>query len=191
MVFLLNPPHSHTLTYNDQPFTSEHGHPSGTSAATPATRRTTAHFLLTSLLISPQLCLLSELSSCRPVNTIHFNYCEHSQCRPPTGLPRSSTPAIPPHLFSYSDDRALTLSPLRTYVNDTFAKCTDLNRAAVEAELKKMIFDAFQGNKLWTTDWSKVELKRCVERAGYVTEPRTNSRASTVCLRRRSESEPS
>lgn len=61
-------------------------------------------------------------------------------------------------------------------MNDTFAKCTDSNRVAVEAELKKMIFDAFQGNKLWTTDWTKVELKRCVwVEQGTLGGPRTDS----------------
>ncbi|GAA6028619.1 hypothetical protein JCM8097_007314 [Rhodosporidiobolus ruineniae] len=48
---------------------------------------------------------------------------------------------------------------LKTFVNDTFAKCTDNNRAAVEAELKGAIYRAFERNELWTTDWSKLELQ--------------------------------
>lgn len=47
----------------------------------------------------------------------------------------------------------------RTYVNETFAKCTDSNRAVVEAELKGMILKAFQSNTLWDTDWSKTQLE--------------------------------
>ncbi|SGZ21220.1 BQ5605_C021g09344 [Microbotryum silenes-dioicae] len=50
---------------------------------------------------------------------------------------------------------------LKAFVNDTFAKCTDHNRPAVEKELKTLIFDAFKRSKeeLWNIDWSKVELE--------------------------------
>ncbi|SCV74916.1 BQ2448_7945 [Microbotryum intermedium] len=49
----------------------------------------------------------------------------------------------------------------KTFVNDTFAKCTDHNRPAVEKELKALIFDAFKRSKeeLWKIDWSQVELE--------------------------------
>lgn len=46
----------------------------------------------------------------------------------------------------------------RTYVNETFAKCTDANRAAVETELKELVFKAFEADKLWTIDWASVKL---------------------------------
>lgn len=55
---------------------------------------------------------------------------------------------------------ALTLDSRRTFVNETFAKCTDANRAAVEAELKGAIYRAFERNELWSTDWTKLELQR-------------------------------
>ncbi|KAL8277631.1 hypothetical protein RQP46_009904 [Phenoliferia psychrophenolica] len=48
---------------------------------------------------------------------------------------------------------------LKAYVNETFAKCTDANRAAVETELKDLVFKAFEADKLWTIDWAKVSLK--------------------------------
>ena len=47
----------------------------------------------------------------------------------------------------------------RAYVNETFAKCTELNKKAVESELKELIFKAFAEDKLWTTDWPAVKLK--------------------------------
>lgn len=48
-------------------------------------------------------------------------------------------------------------------MNETFAKCTDANRAAVEAELKGLIFKAFASDKLWTIDWANVKLERCAQ----------------------------
>ncbi|KAI5478914.1 nuclear export factor [Pseudohyphozyma bogoriensis] len=47
---------------------------------------------------------------------------------------------------------------LKTLVNETFAKCTDSNRATVEAELKALILRKFQTNELLTTDWKNVKL---------------------------------
>jgi len=38
---------------------------------------------------------------------------------------------------------------LKIFVNQTFANCTDSNRAAVEAELKAAIFKAFNENTIW------------------------------------------
>ncbi|CEQ41195.1 SPOSA6832_02902 [Sporobolomyces salmonicolor] len=49
---------------------------------------------------------------------------------------------------------------LKQFVNETFAKCTDANRAAVEAELKRAIYTAFSKNELWTTDWKNLKLER-------------------------------
>lgn len=49
---------------------------------------------------------------------------------------------------------------LKTYVNETFSKCTDSNRQAVESELKTLIFKAFENNELWKTDWKNVKLDR-------------------------------
>ncbi|KAK4703313.1 SAC3 family protein LENG8/THP3, partial [Phenoliferia sp. Uapishka_3] len=48
---------------------------------------------------------------------------------------------------------------LKTYVNETFAKCTDANRSAVESELKGLIFEAFEADKLWKIDWANIKLK--------------------------------
>ncbi|GAA5952085.1 hypothetical protein JCM21900_006246 [Sporobolomyces salmonicolor] len=48
---------------------------------------------------------------------------------------------------------------LKQFVNETFAKCTDANRAAVEAELKRAIYTAFSKNELWTTDWKNLKLE--------------------------------
>ncbi len=47
-------------------------------------------------------------------------------------------------------------------MNETFAKCTDANRQAVETELKQAIYHAFQAGDLWSTDWAKYKLDRCV-----------------------------
>ncbi|GAA5930200.1 Thp3p [Sporobolomyces koalae] len=47
---------------------------------------------------------------------------------------------------------------LKAFVNETFAKCTDSNRAAVEAELKAAIYKAFQEQRLATTDWKHFKL---------------------------------
>ncbi|KAM0786409.1 hypothetical protein ACM66B_001875 [Microbotryomycetes sp. NB124-2] len=47
---------------------------------------------------------------------------------------------------------------LKAFVNETFAKCTDANRPAVEAELKDLIFKSYEKKELWTIDWSTVKL---------------------------------
>ncbi|KAK4046619.1 hypothetical protein OIO90_006489 [Microbotryomycetes sp. JL221] len=47
---------------------------------------------------------------------------------------------------------------LKTFVNETFAKCTEANRPAVEAELKDLIFKAYESKELWTIDWPNVKL---------------------------------
>ncbi|KAK4047421.1 hypothetical protein OIV83_005468 [Microbotryomycetes sp. JL201] len=47
---------------------------------------------------------------------------------------------------------------LKAFVNETFAKCTDANRPAVEAELKDLIFKAYEKKELWTIDWATVKL---------------------------------
>jgi hypothetical protein len=67
--------------------------------------------------------------------------------------------------FSSPPDAEKTLErppALKEFVNKTFAQCTDSNRQKVEAELKGIIFDAFQGERLWTTDWNSVKLTRSV-----------------------------
>ncbi|KAM0750542.1 hypothetical protein T439DRAFT_234381 [Meredithblackwellia eburnea MCA 4105] len=48
---------------------------------------------------------------------------------------------------------------LKTFVNETFSKCTDQNRAAVEIELKAKIHEAFTQSKLWVIDWGSVKLE--------------------------------
>ncbi|EGG08121.1 uncharacterized protein MELLADRAFT_47804 [Melampsora larici-populina 98AG31] len=48
--------------------------------------------------------------------------------------------------------------PLKEFVNKTFARCTDSNRADVEVELKGLIFDAYKEGKLWEVDWASVQL---------------------------------
>lgn len=50
----------------------------------------------------------------------------------------------------------------RKFVNETFASCTPTNKAAVEAELKRAIFKAFESNQLWTIDWPNYKLKAYV-----------------------------
>ncbi|GAA5854626.1 hypothetical protein JCM3766R1_003126 [Sporobolomyces carnicolor] len=47
---------------------------------------------------------------------------------------------------------------LKAFVNETFAKCTDSNRAAVESELKAAIYRAYQDKTLATTDWKHFKL---------------------------------
>ncbi|GAA93541.1 uncharacterized protein L969DRAFT_95810 [Mixia osmundae IAM 14324] len=47
---------------------------------------------------------------------------------------------------------------LKAFVNDAFSRCTDQNKAKVEAELKAVIHSAFSSQKLWSTDWSSVRL---------------------------------
>lgn len=49
-------------------------------------------------------------------------------------------------------------------MNETFAKCTDANRQAVETELKQAIYHAFQAGDLWSTDWAKYKLDTSVVR---------------------------
>ncbi|KAG0151814.1 hypothetical protein CROQUDRAFT_667797 [Cronartium quercuum f. sp. fusiforme G11] len=48
--------------------------------------------------------------------------------------------------------------PLKDFVNKTFARCNDSNRADVEAELKGLIFNAYKEGKLWEVDWATVQL---------------------------------
>ncbi|BGP09390.1 hypothetical protein JCM10049v2_005258 [Rhodotorula toruloides] len=48
---------------------------------------------------------------------------------------------------------------LKEFVNETFAKCTDANRAAVEAELKQAIYKAFESGTMWSTDWKQFKLE--------------------------------
>lgn len=47
----------------------------------------------------------------------------------------------------------------RAFVNATFAKCTPSNKPAVEAELKQVIYDAFQSNRLNSIDWANYKLQ--------------------------------
>ncbi|GAA6013727.1 hypothetical protein JCM11491_005075 [Sporobolomyces phaffii] len=47
---------------------------------------------------------------------------------------------------------------LKAFVNETFSKCTDSNRAAVEAELKGAIYKAYQEKTLASTDWKSFKL---------------------------------
>ncbi|GAA5867889.1 hypothetical protein JCM8547_003406 [Rhodosporidiobolus lusitaniae] len=48
---------------------------------------------------------------------------------------------------------------LKQFVNETFAKCTDQNRAAVEKELKAVIYKAFESKQLHTTNWQALKLE--------------------------------
>ncbi|TNY19362.1 SAC3/GANP/Nin1/mts3/eIF-3 p25 family-domain-containing protein [Rhodotorula diobovata] len=48
---------------------------------------------------------------------------------------------------------------LKQFVNETFAKCTDANRQAVETELKQVIYQAFEKGQLHSTDWKNFKLK--------------------------------
>ncbi|KAL8286224.1 hypothetical protein RQP46_004712 [Phenoliferia psychrophenolica] len=48
---------------------------------------------------------------------------------------------------------------LKTYADETLAKCTNANRAAAEAELRRLVLAAMKSGELWTTDWSKVKLE--------------------------------
>jgi hypothetical protein len=66
---------------------------------------------------------------------------------------------------------------LKEFVNKTFAQCTDTNRPQVEKELKAVIFDAFQADRLWTTDWDSVKLNRL--RRCFVAFP-SSAEADTV-----------
>lgn len=73
-------------------------------------------------------------------------------------------------MLSGPSGRALTahlsssVSSNREFVNETFAKCTDANRAAVEAELKQAIYKAFESGTMWSTDWKQFKLERWVKR---------------------------
>lgn len=44
-------------------------------------------------------------------------------------------------------------------MQETLAKATPSNKAAVNAELKQILFKAHSDKTMDTTDWSKVELK--------------------------------
>ncbi|MBW0460579.1 hypothetical protein O181_000294 [Austropuccinia psidii MF-1] len=48
---------------------------------------------------------------------------------------------------------------LKEFVNQTFARCNDSNRTAVEAELKSLIFEAYKNGRLWTINWPQVQLQ--------------------------------
>lgn len=48
---------------------------------------------------------------------------------------------------------------LKLWVQETLAKATPSNKAAVNAELKQILFKAHSDKTMDTTDWSKVELK--------------------------------
>ncbi|BGP41405.1 hypothetical protein JCM10449v2_005385 [Rhodotorula kratochvilovae] len=48
---------------------------------------------------------------------------------------------------------------LKLFVNETFAKCTDANRQTVEAELKQVIYKAFERGVLHSTDWKNFKLE--------------------------------
>lgn len=71
---------------------------------------------------------------------------------PPRLFPARSTDSLRAH-------RLLALR--RQFVNETFAKCTDANRQAVETELKQVIYQAFEKGQLHSTDWKNFKLKRC------------------------------
>ncbi|GAA6019456.1 hypothetical protein JCM8202_001816 [Rhodotorula sphaerocarpa] len=71
---------------------------------------------------------------------------------------------------------------LKQFVNETFAKCTDANRQAVETELKQAIYNAFQAGQLWSTDWANFKLDSlnpAKKRKGFLpTTPATNGVAA-------------
>ncbi|KAK0544822.1 hypothetical protein OC846_005916 [Tilletia horrida] len=48
---------------------------------------------------------------------------------------------------------------LREFANQVFASATPSNRAAVEKELREIIFHAFNNGTIHTTDWSSVQLQ--------------------------------
>ncbi|KAK0525216.1 hypothetical protein OC835_005685 [Tilletia horrida] len=48
---------------------------------------------------------------------------------------------------------------LKEFANQVFALATPANRAAVEKELKEVIFHAFNSGTIHTTDWSSVQLE--------------------------------
>jgi predicted TIM-barrel fold metal-dependent hydrolase len=56
----------------------------------------------------------------------------------------------------------------REWVGKCLGQMTDANRTEAQAELKKVIADAFSANTLWTTDWPKVKLQRHVCVTEYV-----------------------
>ena len=49
----------------------------------------------------------------------------------------------------------------REWVGKCLGQMTDANRVEAQAELKKVIADAFAAQALWTTDWAAVQLQRC------------------------------
>lgn len=58
------------------------------------------------------------------------------------------------------DTLADPVIPYRTKVNEVFSSCNDQNRAAVETELKGLIFQAYEKKELWKIDWANVQLER-------------------------------
>lgn len=48
----------------------------------------------------------------------------------------------------------------RKFVTDAFSQTTEANKAVVETELKKLIFDAYESNSVWSTDWESIQLQR-------------------------------
>lgn len=105
-------------------------------------------------------CRIEHTTVCLSSNYIVINYRRHEWL-----LELATRAQVRPVLHSLSSKYCLLiLTPChcRTYVNETFAKCTDANRSAVEAELKDLIFKAFNSDQLWKTDWTKVKLIRYV-----------------------------
>lgn len=99
----------------------------------------------------------------------------HAPWRRPTGHQSSSESQTdtPRHPLRPADPFSL-LPTSRLFVNETFAKCTDANRPAVEKELKAAIYQAFERKELWSTDWKNFKLETC---------------ASSVCITRLIESQ--
>ncbi|KAA1082165.1 hypothetical protein PGTUg99_024768 [Puccinia graminis f. sp. tritici] len=69
---------------------------------------------------------------------------------------------------------------LKEFVNQTFARCSDSNRADVEAELKSLIFEAYKNGKLWTINWADVQLQTLLPVTKRKQNPLLFSAASPV-----------
>lgn len=57
--------------------------------------------------------------------------------------------------------RTLELTPLafcREWVGKCLGQMTDSNRLEAQAEMKKVINQAFLASSLWTTDWASIKL---------------------------------
>lgn len=56
----------------------------------------------------------------------------------------------------------------RDWVAKCLGRMTDSNREEAQAELRKVIQDAFQAKTLWTVDWAGMELQRYLTRSYVV-----------------------